>query len=186
MKSPAAVVPARVESDSPSTSGGTLSCRWIQSAPFDSCFFLLSPIFGLSIILANAFLSSHGATLFGFAAFYFVGMPHYLSTYTFYLGDDNFAHYWMRRAAFFGGPLVILAAVIFLRQMTLGSALASAVFTWNIYHVSMQSSGILNIYRKLNDGPMSEKKLASLAILAVNSTMAFWFIERYQPLTLLL
>jgi hypothetical protein len=186
MNGQAAMTQTEVKSDSPPVSTGALSGRWIQSARFDTWFFLLSPIFGFSIIIANVVLSPRGAILFGLAAFYFVGMPHYLSTYTFYLGDDNLAQYWMRRMAFFGGPLVILAAVIFLRRMSLGPVLASTVFVWNVYHVSMQSSGILNIYRKLNDGPMSEKRLASFTILAVNYTMAFWFIERYQPLTLLL
>src|SRR6266404_1398988 len=83
---------------------------WIQSAAFDSCCFLLSPLAGLALILGDHWLPARESTLLILAAFYFIGIPHYLSTLTFYLGDDNLRQYRARPLEFFAGPLLILAS----------------------------------------------------------------------------
>jgi hypothetical protein len=125
--------------------------------------------------------SSTGGYL-GILATYLIAIPHYLSSFTFYLGDENLAYYRTRRLAFFIGPVLILMAVFGLRLLRFDAIVQSAMFVWNVYHVSLQSAGILSIYRRLNAGAITEKPFAYASILAVNATMAFWHVERFAPL----
>ena len=153
---------------------------WIQSRSFDLSLFTLSPLAGLFVVLVSLHLS------WGFylsvAATYLVAIPHYLSTFSFYLGDENLSYYWTRRAAFFLGPVAIFGSVLALRVLKFDAIVQSTMFVWNIYHVSLQSAGILSLYRRLNGGPQYEKPFAHLAILSVNATMAFWYLDRFAPL----
>lgn len=153
---------------------------WIGSPVYDLALFTLSPIAGLIVILASLHLAA--GALVVVAATYFVGIPHYLSSFTFYLGDENLAYYRTRRLAFFVGPVVILAAVMAFRLSGAYQPVLIAMFVWNIWHVSLQSAGILSLYRRLNGGAQDERPVAHLSILAVNATMAFWFVDRFQPL----
>jgi hypothetical protein len=160
---------------------------WIQSAAFDSCCFLLSPLAGLALILGDRWLPVRESTLLILAAFYFIGIPHYLSTLTFYLGDDNLRQYRARPLAFFAGPLLILASVTGLWWGLHWHPLIKAgLYTWNIYHVSRQSAGILNIYRQLNGGPRTERTLALIAILSSTAAMALWPVHGHPSLVLML
>jgi hypothetical protein len=153
---------------------------WIESPFYDLSLLTLSPIAGLLVIALERGmrLGPHVGVL----AVYFVGIPHYLSTFTFYLGDQNRSHYRARWAAFFLGPLIIFASVFALRVLDVSGVVQSVIFTWNIYHVSLQSAGILSIYRRLNAGQQKEKLWAHLTILFVNATMAFWFLQYFHPL----
>lgn len=153
---------------------------WIHSPAFDLGFFILSPLAGLAVILAS-FHPPLGLW-FVFAAAYLLGVPHYLSSFTFYLGEENLSYYWSRRAAFFLGPLLIAVAVISLQTLRFEFLLQSGVVLWNIYHVSLQSGGILSLYRRLNHGPESEKRWANLTILAVNAALVFWHVERFPAI----
>jgi hypothetical protein len=109
-----------------------------------------------------------------------------LSSFTFYLGDQNRDYYRLRWAAFFLGPLVIFASVLGLRALAVQGVVQSAIFVWNVYHVSLQSAGVLSLYRRLNGGEQTEKRWAHLTILSVNATMAFWYLNRFLPLYQLL
>jgi hypothetical protein len=153
---------------------------WIESPAYDVSLFALSSLAGLLLILVDQ-LSRWGHAA-GELAIYFVGIPHYLSTFTFYLGDQNRQHYRLRWAAFFLGPLVIFAAVLALRALEVQGVVQSAIFVWNVYHVSLQSAGILSLYRRLNGGEQNEKRWAHLTILSVNATMAFWYLRYFPPL----
>jgi hypothetical protein len=153
---------------------------WIESPVYDLALFTLSPIVGLLVIAMERGMSLGPAV--GVLAVYFVGIPHYLSTFTFYLGDENREHYRARWAAFFLGPLIIFASVLALRVLDVIGVVQSVIFTWNIYHVSLQSAGILSLYRRLNGGQQKEKVWAHLTILSVNATMAFWFLQYFPPL----
>jgi len=157
---------------------------WIESPLYDVALFTVSPLVGLLIILVDHW--SRWGSAAGVLAVYFVGIPHYLSTFTFYLGDQNREYYRMRWAAFFLGPLVIFACVLGLRVLSVEGVVQSTIFTWNIYHVSLQSAGILSLYRRLNGGEQEEKFWAHASILAVNATMAFWYLKNFQPLYRLL
>jgi hypothetical protein len=153
---------------------------WIESPAYDLALFGLSPIAGLLVIALERGMSLGSAV--GVLAVYFVGIPHYLSTFTFYLGDENREHYRLRWAAFFLGPLIIFGSVSALRVLDVIGVVQSVIFTWNIYHVSLQSAGILSIYRRLNGGQQKERVWAHLTLLSVNATMAFWFLKYFPPL----
>ena len=153
---------------------------WIESVPFDLGFFTLSPLAGLAVVLCS--LGSHAGIYVVLLATYLVAIPHYVSSFSFYLGDENLAHYRTRRFAFFAGPLVILLSVLGLRLLKYDGIVQSTMYIWNVYHVSLQSAGILSIYRRLNHGAPSESPFARASILGVNSTMAFWNIHRFAPI----
>lgn len=153
---------------------------WIQSPGFDLAAFILVPL--SSLVVLGAVLGASWGMPLVVAATYLVAIPHYMSSLTFFLGDDNLEYYRSRRVAFFVGPVVIFAAVLVLRVLGFHNIVVNTMYTWNIWHVSLQSAGILAIYRGLNGGPSTEKGPARTAIFLWNSTMAFWFIERFPPL----
>ncbi|HYY72280.1 MAG TPA: hypothetical protein VE778_01680 [Candidatus Bathyarchaeia archaeon] len=153
---------------------------WIESPLFDLSLFTLSPIAGLLVILP-VLASPRGLHVF-IAATYLIAIPHYLSSFSFYLGDENLAYYRTRRIAFFVGPVLILIGVMALRLTKMDAAVQSALYVWNVFHVSMQSAGILALYRRLHGGSPSESRFARAALLGVNGTLAFLHIDRFPPI----
>ena len=151
---------------------------WIHSRGFDLTLLTLSPISGILLMAAVAYGGRLGEIL-GIGCFFLVGVPHYVSSFSFYLGDDNLAYYKTRRLAFFLGPAVVFGVVLFMRTTSWNDVLQSVIFSWNIFHVSRQSSGILALYRRLAGGDPLEKPLADAALLSLNGAMAFWYIERF-------
>src|SRR5438445_793633 len=123
---------------------------WIESPLFDLSLFTLSPLAGLFVILP-VLLSPKGLHVY-IAATYLIAIPHYVSSFSFYLGDENLAYYRTRRLAFFAGPVLILIGVMALRLTKLDAAVQSSLYVWNVFHVSMQSAGILALYRRLHGG----------------------------------
>jgi hypothetical protein len=153
---------------------------WIQSPKFDLALFTLSPLAGLFVVVP-ALLSPKGIHVW-IAATYLIAIPHYVSSFSFYMGDENLAYYRTRRLTFFFGPLLILLTVIALRLAKVDALVNSALYSWNVFHVSMQSNGILAIYRRLNGGLPAEGRFARVAILATNATLAFLHIDRFPPI----
>ena len=153
---------------------------WIESPGYDLALLSLSPAAGLLFALVNQ--TTHFGNLAGLLVLYFVGIPHYLSTFSFYFGDQNRDQYRLRWTAFFLGPLIIFGSVLGLQVLGAIGFVAAVIFIWNIYHVSLQSAGILSLYRRLNGGDQTEKRWAKLAILSVNAAMSFWFIRYFSPL----
>ena len=157
---------------------------WIRSPSFDLAFLIFPGIVGTAIGLAVIF---HPLGLFiAVAATFLLGVPHYLSTFTFYLGDDNRAYYLTRPLAFVGVPLAIVAAVIGLRALHFDTPVILTMFVWNIWHVALQSAGILGIYRRLNGGPDQERLPAKSALVTTAAAMAFWQPTTFPPLSQLL
>jgi hypothetical protein len=154
---------------------------WIQSSLFDLTLFTLSPVAALLILLPAILTPTSLHTWFA-AAVYLIAIPHYVSSFSFYLGDENLAYYRTRRLAFFGGPLLIFLAVMVLRLTKLDAAVQSSLYVWNVYHVSLQSAGILSIYRRINGGSVSEGRFARAALLGVNGSLAFLHIDRFPPI----
>ena len=153
---------------------------WIQSPLFDLALFTLSPLSGVVVVLAAMY--APGGRYIGPAAVYLVAIPHYLSTFTFYLSDDQREYYNTRWIAFYVGPFVCMA-IVFAAILSDHAALyQSGQFTWNVYHVALQSAGILGLYRWLNGGPAAERRVATIAIVATSAAMAFFRVERYPPL----
>lgn len=155
---------------------------WIESPAFDLAAFILVPLSSL-VVLGAVRGASYGMPLV-VAATYMLAIPHYLASLTFFLGDDNLAYYRSRRAAFFVGPVIIVAAVALFRVLGFHGVVQNTMFLWNIWHVSLQSAGILSIYRRLNGGPQEERPLAHRAIFLLNATLALWHVERFEPLAL--
>jgi hypothetical protein len=153
---------------------------WIESPLFDLGLFSLSPIAGLFVILP-ILISPKGLHVF-IAATYLIAIPHYFSSFSFYLGDENLAYYRTRRLAFFAGPVLILIGVMALRLTNLDAAVQSALYVWNVFHVSMQSTGILALYRRLHGGSLSESRFARASLLGVNGSLAFLHIDRFPPI----
>lgn len=153
---------------------------WIESPLFDLACFTLSPLVGLMIAFAVIVhpLGAHVAI----AASFLLGVPHYLSTFTFYLGDENRARYFSQPIAFVAGPALIFAAVLGLRVIHLDTPVILAMFVWNIWHVALQSAGILAIYRRLHGGPDGEKTVAKVALFSTGATMALWQPTTFPPL----
>jgi hypothetical protein len=177
----AAVAPELATAAPAVVTGSAATYRgWIESRVYDLALFTLSPLAGLLIVALDRTTKFGHAS--GVLAVYFVGIPHYLSSFTFYLGDQNRDHYRLRWAAFFLGPLLIFGFVLTLRVLDVAGIVQSVIFIWNIYHVSLQSSGFLSLYRRLNGGEQKEKRWAQLTILSVNATMAFWFLKYFPPL----
>lgn len=157
--------------------GAAASRGWIESPRFDLAAFILVPLSSL-VVLGSVLGIPHGWQVVVLCT-YLVAIPHYLSSFSFFFGDDNLAHYKTRSMAFFLGPAVILASVIVLRAVGMQVVVANTLYVWNVWHVSLQSAGILAIYRRLNRGPVEERPFAMRAILLWNATLAFWFIDRY-------
>jgi hypothetical protein len=155
---------------------------WIESPLFDVSMFVLSPMAGLLFLAVIFAVPPSRAFIVVAAAFYFVAVPHYMSTYTFFLGDDYLDHYRSRRLAYFGGPAVIGLSVLVLWVLRFPPVIQAAVFLWNVWHVARQNSGILAIYRRLNGGDRGEHGAANIAILGVSGAMAMWHIERYPQI----
>ena len=153
---------------------------WIESPLFDLSLFTLSPLAGLFVILP-VLASPKGLHVF-IAATYLIAIPHYVSSFSFYLGDENLAYYRTRRLAFFAGPVLILIGVMALRLTKLDAAVQSSLYVWNVFHVSMQSAGILALYRRLHGGSLSESRFARASLIGVNGSLAFLHIDHFPPL----
>jgi hypothetical protein len=165
------------------TAGAAAPARgWIESPRFDAVAFLGAPLAGvLAGAIATQVPGRAGSGLILLLT-YFVGIPHYLSSFTFFLGDDTLAYYRTRRAAFFAGPAVLFALVVALRALHVDGPVLVAMFLWNIWHVSLQSAGILGIYRRLGGGDPAERRASHLLLLGTGATLALWHLDRFPPL----
>jgi hypothetical protein len=116
-----------------------------------------------------------------------LGIPHYLSTFTFYFWKDNQHYRRARWQAFFLAPagLAVLVAVLAFNRIPY--ILQLAVYFWNAFHVARQSCGILSLYRHRAGvvGP-HHKAIANTAIIASNGCLVCWNLAwepgLYQPL----
>jgi len=131
---------------------------WIESRNYDLWLLALPPLLGLLICGFTPFVDS--ILISGFSLF-FLGMPHYLSTYSFYFDDKNIAYARTRQIAFFFGPVLIVLALTASFVLKLYLLVALVVDAWNVFHVSRQSVGILSIYRHLNGGDNQREKVAA-------------------------
>lgn len=148
---------------------------WIQSAPFDLAFFVLAPLLTLPLV-AGILMGARGLTLVGFL----LAFAHYLSTFTFFLWDENRGHHRARWLAFFGGPVVV-AGAFFLLVSLRSPLLQLALIGWNTYHVGRQSCGLLSLYRhRAGVADPRQKDLANHAILLANGWFVLWNIETHR------
>jgi hypothetical protein len=159
-----------------------MSRGWIHSPAYDLALFTVSPLAGLLLVLLV--LHSPAGALALLAGTYLVAIPHYLSTFSFWMGDENRAEYLGRRVAFVGVPVALVAGAGLMRLFggPWLAALLTLIFLWNTYHVSMQSSGILSIYRHAGGGPPDERAVAQTALLALNFAVSLYYVERFEAM----
>lgn len=153
--------------------------RWIESPLYDSLLFAAAPLLGGVYLIA--YLRAPQLKIIP-GVFFTVGMAHYLSTFSFYLGDDNRAHYRSHTVAFFLGPVALLIAAGLMRFGPLLPVLLTVIYLWNVWHVSLQNCGILSVYRHLNGGPRDEKRFANSLILSIAAACVAAQIKTFGPL----
>ena len=137
--------------------------HWIASPGYDLSLLALSPLLG---ILACAVAAGSDPVLVSALSLFLLGMPHYLSTYTFAMDDANRSYYRTRRWAFVAGPVIVVGLLTLALKLHFYLLVAAAVNGWNVFHVSRQSSGILSVYRHLNGGDSRLEKIpANLTLL---------------------
>jgi hypothetical protein len=162
-----------------SSSSATSARGWIVSPYFDLLLVIGAPVVGF-VVMFGATRAPYAAALVTALAF-LVGIPHYLSSFVFFLGDDQRAHYLQNGVAYIGGPLAILAGVAILRGSgTYEFVVLAVIYLWNIWHVAMQSSGVLSLYRFLA-GARPDRFLTRGCIVASNAAMALWFADAFDP-----
>jgi hypothetical protein len=143
----------------------TTNAGWIESPKYDLWLLALPPLFGIAIC---SFAWALDAALVSGFSLFVLGMPHYLSTYSYYFDDQNAAYARKRAFAFYAGPVLLVFALTGAILLKLYMLVALIVDVWNVFHVSRQSSGILSVYRHLNAGDnRSEKVPANLALVCI-------------------
>ena len=153
---------------------------WIESPRYDLSLLTLPLLLGPVICLVVSAAPQHRDALI-LGTFFVLGMPHYLSSYGFYLDDANRAYYRTRSAAFYFGPVAVVLLLTLCLVVHLYNLVAAVVAVWNVYHVSRQSHGILSVYRQLGGGDhLRERGTANLALLGVNAGM-FALVMNRQP-----
>ncbi|HKB78850.1 MAG TPA: hypothetical protein VKH35_03960 [Thermoanaerobaculia bacterium] len=165
--------------EAPLTANGARRTAWIESPLYDSLFFLAAPLLGALYLLASLY-APHLKIIPGI--FFTIGMAHYLSTFSFYLGDDNRADYRSHLMAFLIGPIALLTAAGLMRISPLLPLLLSVIYLWNVWHISLQSCGILSVYRHLNGAPRDEKRFANALLLSIAAALVAWRIDAFDPL----
>jgi len=167
----------------PSVARRSPNDTWIESPLYDSLFFIAAPVLGALYLLA-LLRAPHLKIIPG--VFFTVGMAHYLSTFSFYFGDDNRANYKSNALAFFVGPAALIVAAGLMRLGPLLPLLLTIIYLWNAWHISLQSCGILSVYRHLAGGPGDEKRYANGLILSVTAALIAANIRGFAPLRQLL
>ena len=124
--------------------------RWytIRSLPFDLVFFV-APFWYMAGygLLITAFPAYQPAIFL--LAFIFVQETHFSSTWTFYLDPDNRARFARRKWVYYYTPLLIVAAAALITlNFGLGLLLLMAL-PLNVWHVTRQSIGFVNLYRSM-------------------------------------
>jgi len=156
----------------------TAAGSWICSAPFDLSLFVLSPLLALPLLI----VSPHSSRLSIICACV-LGIPHYLSTFTFYFWQDTREVHRAHWIAFFVVPVLLIASVWVGVLIRIPAVVQAVVFGWNVYHVARQSCGILSIYRhRAGATDPSIRPVANGAIIWVAVMMAFWNTEGFPAL----
>ena len=156
---------------------------WIQSPAYDLPLIALAPLIGILISIVARTLGEGRLMALGFveANFFVLGMPHYLSTYSFYLGQENQRHVMDKKLAFIFGPLIVGGAMLGSYALGLYFFVAILVDSWNTYHVSRQSVGILSVYRHRGGGDNRQEKGPALWMLVGSAVGLFTIALERQP-----
>jgi hypothetical protein len=147
---------------------------WIQSPPYDLLLLLLVPLVPVPVLLLAP---AYPAVVL--VAGLVLGFSHYMSTFTFFAWDEYRERHRSRKAAFFGGPLLIVAMMILLARVPL--VIPVVLFFWNVLHVARQSSGVSSVYRhRAGVGDPVDKQLANAAILSACVALSLSNVESHR------
>jgi hypothetical protein len=147
---------------------------WIQSPRYDLLLLLLVPLIPVPVLL----LADSHPTLMLVAGFV-LGFAHYMSTFTFFAWDEYRDRHRARKAAFFGGPLLIVVMMGVLARVPL--VIPVVLFFWNVVHVARQSSGVASVYRhRAGVADPVDKQVANAAILSGSVALALANIESHR------
>jgi len=156
---------------------------WIESARFDLAFFVLSPIAGIAVVLADPAFGPSVAIL----AATLIGGPHYLASFTFYFWPDAAESRRRQWIVYFVAPALIVAFVAAVSLLRIPAVLVLIIYFWNAYHVAKQSCGLLAVYRhRAGCAGERHRNAANAAIISTSLCMALWNTEWYPALHKLL
>jgi hypothetical protein len=159
---------------------------WISSPRYDLGLLILPLLLGTAMCGVAAAAPEYQTALV-FGTFFLLGMPHYVSSYAFYLDDANRAYYRTRKAAFYLGPVVVVGLLTASFALRLHDLVAVVVVLWNVYHVARQNHGILSIYRQLGGGNhLRERRAANFALLGLNGGVYALVMHRQPSIARLL
>ena len=102
---------------------------WIQSPGYDLTLIVLSPVVGTLAVLWALHLP--GGAVVVAAVTFLLAIPHYMSSFSFFLGDENRHYYSGHALLFYGGPVAIALAVLILRGTGAHTPVMVTMFVWN-------------------------------------------------------
>ena len=139
---------------------------------------ILSPLIALPVLII-----SPSPSMLSLAFGCVLGVPHYLSTLTFYFWDDTRVQHRSHWMLFFGGPVLIVASIAGAILFSVPFIVQLVVYVWNTVHVARQSCGILSIYRhRAGVKDPAIKPIVNGAILWTAVALAFWDTSGYPTL----
>jgi len=152
--------------------------HWIASPRFDLVFFILAPLITAPIVAGVRFSISYLAAL-GLV----LAIPHYLSTGSFLMWEENAAYQRSRLALYAGVPVLIAIIYSLLVGFRVPAVMPAVLFIWTVFHVARQNCGILGIYRHRSGvTDPRQKRLANTAIVSVSAWLSLWFIDTHESL----
>jgi hypothetical protein len=157
---------------------GVQAKSWIVSPRFDLVFFILAPLVTAPIVigvkLSIPLIAALGMVL---------AIPHYLSTGSFLMWEENAAYQRSRLFAYAGVPILIALVYTLITGFHIPGVMQIALFLWTVFHVARQNCGILGIYR-LRSGVTdpAQKSAANTAIVSVSAWLSLWFVDTHESL----
>jgi hypothetical protein len=142
--------------------------RWytISSLRHDLIFFV-APFWYMALYASLVSTLPAYQPIIFMLAFIFVQETHFGSTWTFYLDPANRARFARRKWAFYYVPSLILMASALVTWTVGLAALLLIAFPLQVWHVTRQSTGFVNLYRSLGkDFSPTTKALENWALYA--------------------
>jgi len=156
------------------------SALWIVSPGFDLFLLVFVPLLTVPILAAYYF----GNPLIAVGGVITLSFAHYLSSFTFYLWDENKAYHRERWLAFFVGPIVLAVLYAMMVRWANANIIPFLLFFWNAVHVAKQNCGILSVYRvRAGVTDMSHRNASNRAIIAMSLFLAMWNMDTHREVS---
>lgn len=145
-----------------------ITSPWIFSPRVDGvCLIGMIPVGVLYGLFAN------GRPWFGdpgnFAIYALLGLPHFGSTWSFYLDRVNLAHFRRNPWIYFVAPAALVLSSIALAALSLGQVIVLITYVFSGWHVMKQNTGFANLYRsRIGLLERWDRRVDNLAILSAS------------------